>query len=221
MISNGAYLFLDTSSAQFEVGLLKDKRWLSRKSSQEPALEGLFQVVEGCLYEANETIEGLKGVIFCSGPGSILGARVASVAVKTWQILREHEFDIYSFENLHCLALQRLEEDPKGTFAICNFWKRDNWNVLKVQSGKVTRIKVLSTTQLESFEGDIYYFKQRSNDAEPSFDFECIENDLELFPRFINSENFLRKTSEPEIYTQDVTVYKKWDAQIHASSSKV
>ncbi len=215
MLGENYYLFLDTSSSQVEVGVIRNKQWLSRKTSSEPALESLFSMVDECLAIADTSLKELEGVVFCSGPGSMLGARVTSVAIKTWSLLREKALDVYNYENLYWLALSFSKATSEKTFSICSFWKRDHWNVLNVENGEFDKIKVLTGENLSNLSGSLHYYKQRDNSPDPSVEYSFILNELETFPQFSEALCLLTKSDEPTIYTQQSTVYKKWEPSFH------
>ena len=82
-------LVLDASGSNVQVGILDRDGWRSFVIDEKPALESLFTGLRQCLEEVDSPASVIDAILFCEGPGSTLGLRIAATAAKT--ILRENE----------------------------------------------------------------------------------------------------------------------------------
>ncbi len=80
----GAWLLIDAAWPQAASGVWYDGRWSSFVASEGPAVEALFAIIERALSDADVPLSGLAGYIFPEGPGSVLGLRTASMALRAW-----------------------------------------------------------------------------------------------------------------------------------------
>ena len=81
-------LVLDGSArAGVRVGVLSGGRWVGQGLSPDGALEGLFGCVEAALVDAKLSLGDIRSFALCVGPGSVLGIRIAALAVRAWSAL--------------------------------------------------------------------------------------------------------------------------------------
>lgn len=118
-------LGLDTSSTQVEVAL-----WIS--PSTEPAhrvtLEGeasaaLPLAIGQVLAAAGREVRDLAAAAFCSGPGSVLGIRLAAATLRAWRAVRP-ELPLYSYLSLPALASAHPD------FTVIADARRDTWHAV-------------------------------------------------------------------------------------------
>ena len=77
-------LVLDGSArAGVRVGVLSGGRWVGQGISPDGALEGLFGCVEAALADAKLSLADIRSFALCVGPGSVLGIRIAALAVRS------------------------------------------------------------------------------------------------------------------------------------------
>jgi len=82
-------LLIDATGPKLHVGLPKADGWTALFCSKQPAMESLFLGIRSCLENARKKISEVDALLFCEGPGSTLGLRIAATAAKT--ILRENK----------------------------------------------------------------------------------------------------------------------------------
>ena len=77
-------LILDTASPTTFAGLgVNDRDWSWEEETRESGI-ALFACVERLLKSRSISIESIRTVAFCEGPGSLLGVRTAAIALRTW-----------------------------------------------------------------------------------------------------------------------------------------
>tara|TARA_Y100001934_G_scaffold166406_1_gene197835 strand:+ start:45 stop:716 length:672 start_codon:yes stop_codon:yes gene_type:complete len=82
-------LLLDATGQNLHVGIPSAEGWTTLFSSKLPAMESLFLGMQTCLEDTGKKISEVDALVFCEGPGSTLGLRIAAAAAKT--ILRENK----------------------------------------------------------------------------------------------------------------------------------
>ncbi len=118
-------LVLDTASAVVQTGILRTDGSTKWESSNEEAGTGLFR----CLERLAVDLRDPGCVLFCDGPGSVLGIRTAAMAIRTWQVLRS--VPVYAYNSLALLAHARGRAEV-GFIADA---RRDTWHHFSLVSG--------------------------------------------------------------------------------------
>jgi tRNA threonylcarbamoyladenosine biosynthesis protein TsaB len=124
-------LVLDGSArAGVRVGVLSGGRWVGQGISPDGALEGLFGCVEAALAEAMLKLGDIRSFALCVGPGSILGIRIAALAVRSWSALEPRP--IFVWESLAGLARSALVAGEQGPFLVAAESRLKRWHALEV-----------------------------------------------------------------------------------------
>ncbi|MDQ8203311.1 hypothetical protein [Pelagicoccus sp. SDUM812003] len=82
---NYPLLAIDTCSKLTWVGLKTDASSLLERSDGRDPSKSLFPLVSEALDQAGLRLEELRSIVFCEGPGSMLGARTAVMTLRAWQ----------------------------------------------------------------------------------------------------------------------------------------
>ena len=126
-------LVLDGSArAGVRVGVLSGGRWVGQGLSPEGALEGLFGCVEASLAEAKLKLGDIRSFALCVGPGSVLGIRIASLAIRSWTALEPRP--IFVWESLAGIARSALAAGEKGPFLVAAESRLKRWHALEVSA---------------------------------------------------------------------------------------
>ena len=126
-------LVLDGSArAGVRVGLLSGGRWVGQGISSDGALEGLFGCVEAALADASLKLGDIRSFALCVGPGSVLGIRIAALAVRAWSVLEPRP--IFVWESLAGLARSALAAGEKGPFLVAAESRLKRWHALEVSA---------------------------------------------------------------------------------------
>ena len=126
-------LVLDGSArAGVRVGVLSGGRWVGQGISPDGALEGLFGCVQAALAEAGMELSGIRSFALCVGPGSVLGIRIASLAVRSWTALEPRP--VFVWESLAGLARSALAAGEQGPFLVAVESRLKRWHALEVSA---------------------------------------------------------------------------------------
>lgn len=98
-------MVLDASGSLLQTGIVQDGKWLSQACRLGDALEDLFTLCESCLDQAHMSLQDLRGYLFCEGPGSMLGIRIAAMAVNTWRCLPELDHPLHAYRSMDLATL--------------------------------------------------------------------------------------------------------------------
>lgn len=124
-------LVLDGSArVGVRVGVLSEGRWVGQGISPDGALEGLFGCVEAALAESKLKLGDIRSFALCVGPGSVLGIRIASLAVRSWSALEPRP--IFVWESLAGLARSALVAGEKGPYLVAVESRLKRWHALEV-----------------------------------------------------------------------------------------
>ena len=126
-------LVLDGSArAGVRVGVLSNGRWVGQGISADGALEGLFGCVESALADAKLSLADIRSFALCVGPGSVLGIRIAALAVRSWSALEPRP--IFVWESLSALVRSALVAGEKGPFLVAVESRLKRWHALEVSA---------------------------------------------------------------------------------------
>lgn len=126
-------LVLDGSArVGVRVGVLSGGRWAGQGVSPDGALEGLFGCVETALAEAGLRLDQIRSFALCVGPGSVLGIRIASLAVRAWSALEPRP--VFVWESLTALARASHDAGERGPFLVAVESRLKRWHALEVAS---------------------------------------------------------------------------------------
>ena len=107
-------LVIDTASTDTHVGVGSTAGSWSWKASSEESGTALFRGVDACLKNRKLALGSIRTVIFCEGPGSMLGIRTAAMAIRTWTTIGAlTDAPVLAYSSLALAALaagQRVEQ---------------------------------------------------------------------------------------------------------------
>jgi hypothetical protein len=87
-------LLVDASTVLFQGGILETDRFLTFQSSPDDTLDGFFNFIEP-IFNAFD----FDGVIFCEGPGKLIGIRATLMFTRLFKVLHPRS-KIYSYNTL-------------------------------------------------------------------------------------------------------------------------
>jgi len=207
-----AQLILDASSSVIQVGIWEEGVWLSFKNSQEHALECLFSCVADCLREAQLQLKDLNGIIYCEGPGSILGIRLVAMAIRTWKTLPElQSIPIYAYQSFAFVEAVIKTKFKAEVGYIISPSRNKLWNVF--EDGK---FKELSEAELVKLSGkSVWMMPQRALARECPVEAKVFEYDLKGMPAvFLDQTLYAKRTVIDAINTGDQQ-FVKWTGERH------
>lgn len=210
-------LLTDCSAPGVRAGILGEHGWLAYVKLEGETGSKLFKAVKQLLAETNLQLKELQSFVYCEGPGSTLGIRINSMALRTWTSISPIVQTIYTYRSLEAAGmLIALERKDENTFTVLSDLRKNSWNALRFdQETDSDEIRVASAEELSDWPETRYFIKQRIHSPGMPPGAELIDYDLEALgpqPHFLAS---LRKVEKPEIFQTTTTEFQKWTPNRH------
>ena len=199
-------LLVDASS-QVQVGIPDSKGWLSLVREEKPALESLFVAIPKSLEEIDASISAIDAILFCEGPGSTLGLRVAATAVKT--ILRENEPSPTLF-TYNALDLAAILSNDASRPILAPFRKGKRFLRRPIEDSAIGSIEILEEPISESLATEALHLPSlRSWETLPE-GLDVLDYDLSHIAGLAGIAPILRPAEIPEVVTPLPAEFRKW-----------
>jgi len=213
-------LVLDAASTTTHVGLGSDKaEWSWQTSSDESGI-ALFRGVASCLKKQGLSLGSVRTVIFCEGPGSMLGIRTAAMAIRTWAtggIFSNPSFLAYSSL---ALAMEGVPSDSDSDpMAVAIDARRKSWYCLQrplpgISPQEIRRIPVTEMDKIASVfllpDGFPVWNSRPKGGRNCPYRPKSLES-----PEVRNA--ILRPVERPDAFIIDPPVYQRWTPRIGRS----
>ena len=177
------------------MGVLSGGRWVGQGLSPDGALEGLFDCVEVALAEAKLKLGDIRSFALCVGPGSVLGIRIAALAVRSWSALEPRP--IFIWESLAGIARSALTVGEQGPFLVAVESRLKRWHALEVSAdGSLGAPFEAEAAQLNSSGHRVL----ASSDAAAGVltSHVAVPHPWSALPTFFAQSGFLRAESRPD-----------------------
>ncbi|EDY84946.1 hypothetical protein VDG1235_4580 [Verrucomicrobiia bacterium DG1235] len=213
-------LAFDTSSRRTWVGLKLEPSKLVAESEEQDPSKTLFRLVEKLFGETGISLADLRSIIFCAGPGSMLGARTASMAIRAWKgIGIAAAQNVFTYNSLQIGALiANASPDAPPCGLIITDARRSSWNTLPYPQSRDDSIELIPNESLETETHSLVSFAEFPRWTKTAA--KLIELAYDPTPVF-EGETFLsliEPTDEATPLIIRSNEYKKWDAKIHTAS---
>lgn len=219
-ISSASRLVLDASTKTIAVGIFAPGKstWDAFASTPGDALETIFHLTRDCLAKGELSLPQLGGIDFCAGPGSLLGLRLAAMAVQTWRTLPENRaWTLRQYHSLTYLAHARLAAG-ESDFTLLSPFRRDLFNVVSVCDGSVGALDLVAVEELSTLLAPRYWVPNGAVRV-PSPDGTVeIDHDLAAFPRLaasVPAPTWLCAIEQPEVCVPQAPTFALWSADRH------
>ncbi len=193
---------------------MEQAQWRSFCAVEEEALVGLFRASERVLSEAGLRLADIDAVLLCRGPGSLLGLRLAAMALVGWQSLPAWQNKpVWSYLSLEA-AWWSLEENVRRQEPVlCCDYREGKWITLESSNGSYQREWHLrSRDELEALTVPLYRISQRFREQPAPAKAIPLTYDLRSLPSCL--PHLSLHTCLPgrvlEIYEPDPTTYRTW-----------
>jgi tRNA threonylcarbamoyladenosine biosynthesis protein TsaB len=176
-------------------------------------LEGLFGCAESALAEAKLKLDDIRSFALCVGPGSVLGIRIASLAVRSWSALEPRP--IFVWESLASLARSALVAGEKGPFLVAAESRLKRWHALEVASdGSLGAPFEAEAAQLNSSGRRVL----ASSEAAPAVltSHVAVPHPWSSLPTFFAQQGFLREETRPDALNV-ANDFAAWSGERHRS----
>ena len=132
-------LFIDTSSSDVSIAIIKDKNILASICKETPNEHSIYTVkyLDDILKESNLNPEDIDKIMIVNGPGSFTGVRIGVTVAKTYAYLLKK--DIITISSLKMLALSTDHDyimsliDAKHDNYYIGLYDKDNNEIIKEQ----------------------------------------------------------------------------------------
>jgi tRNA threonylcarbamoyladenosine biosynthesis protein TsaB len=159
-------LVIDSASPQVVVGLdggTDDAKPAWSRHAVEAGI-GVFAGVEEVLRLTGTTLARIRAVVFCEGPGSLLGVRIAAMAIRTWNATRAHDVSgaaapaCFAYRSLELAAADLVESGQTGAFSVITDARRSAWNTLEVSAdGAFSGVRRTTANELETLGRPLFH----------------------------------------------------------------
>lgn len=195
------------------VGVLSGGRWVGQGLSPDGALEGLFGCVEAALAEAKLSLADIRSFALCVGPGSVLGIRIASLAVRSWSALEPRP--IFVWESLAALARSALAAGEQGPFLVAAESRLKRWHALEVAAdGTLGQPFEAEAAQLNSSGRRVFAASELASSALTSH--VAVPAPWSALPTFFARPGFLREEPRPDALNV-ANDFATWSGERHRS----
>lgn len=210
-------LLTDCSTPGLRAGILGPNGWLAYKHSEGETGSMLFLVVKQLLESTSLSLKDLQSFAYCDGPGSTLGIRINSMALRTWNSLVDNPRPIYAYRSLVAAGIMiRSEMDEKGDFTVLSDLRKHSWNALQVRAeSNAGDIQVVSQEDIGDWPCPRYFIQQRIHSPGLPPESKAIRYDLEAIGPQASFLSNLSEVETPEVFQTTTTEFKKWSPSRH------
>jgi tRNA threonylcarbamoyladenosine biosynthesis protein TsaB len=219
--AHGPLLLIDSASATVQVGLLRREAGDIWHQAEREAGIAIFECADAVLNQARIGIGDLGALIFCEGPGSMLGIRTAAMAMRTWQAATARGLPAYAYRSLELVAHDLLGGGARVPFAVVADARRDTWHWVEAAADKTVHpLQRVATPVLNRYAGDLCMPTGFRTWAPPPREVQMVPYSLAALWRRQSDAELLRPAPEPEAYVHEESSYVTWTPQIHRAPSR-
>jgi len=214
--AHGSVLLLDSASASVQVGLWRAGAAPAWWASATEAATALFAGAEALGAPAALRAGTLGALVFCEGPGSILGIRTAAMALRTWQALAPAPLPVFAYRSLELVAHDLAARGVPRPFAVVADARRDRWHCLAVAPGAAPGpLQRVAPDHLAALAGTLYTPAELRAWARAPRPLTPEPYALAgLWARQAGAD-LLRPAPEPEAFSHEEPSYVAWSPQVH------
>jgi tRNA threonylcarbamoyladenosine biosynthesis protein TsaB len=210
-------LFLDTSGLTARVGVWRESCWLGWRESEAGALKALYAGVSMVMAEAQMSWEKLAGYIYVEGPGSVLGLRLAAMAIRTWQVDDAQRMGgtarpVWAGGSLQLAAATVLADGVSPPFAVFTDARQGHWNLLNVTSADPAALAANVVQEIGENElpaGTLFQVRARKAGARAPAHAQPLAARLREHPEILLSPGLFRPVDTAVPYGR-APEYRKW-----------
>ncbi len=213
-----SWLFLDASGVKVRVGIWQNSRWLGWRESDAAALEGLFTGVSEVLTEAGLSWEKLVGYLYVEGPGSVLGLRLAAIAIRAWQVDDAARNSgkirpVWACGSLHLAAALALAGGAQPPFTVFTDARQGLWQILEVKSRNLAALAATPPREINEADlpsGALFHIPARKAWHHPPEKACPLPASLREHPDVLALPHLFHPEETPTPRTGRAQEYKKW-----------
>lgn len=173
-------LVIDASTNRFQAGILNDDRFVEFFATEDATVHGFFTLLED-IFAAQPTFQR---VIFCQGPGKLLGIRMALMFVRVLKMTRP-ELAVFSYESL---ALAHKIRNPLALNIDLNPVE-DEESVLKIMTEEEADADEIDALEFrKSLRNAVSDRPAITSQTHPFEDVVCVRKNREQFYAYLNGQ---------------------------------
>ena len=195
-------LLLDASSAKVHVGVPSKDDWLFLERHDPPALTSLFKGVRKCLANLGSSLQAVDAILFCEGPGSTLGLRVALTLTKTLLGQISPAPAVFTYNALH--AARSLTDNP--SLPILVDYRQGQW-YLQEPSGE---IRIVEEEEASGLAASSQFLRQRKSWRQFPESGPDVKYDLSRLRGLRDLSKILHRAAKPTLFDLRPATFQKW-----------
>jgi tRNA threonylcarbamoyladenosine biosynthesis protein TsaB len=217
LASHRSILVLDAASRRVQIGLFRIDRPTLWAETTDDAGRGLFSATEHVLTQAGLRIEEIGALVFCEGPGSMLGTRTLTMALRIWLTLKQRP--VFTYQSLALAAVGEWNRSPRAFAAIADA-RRESWHRQPVgANGDLGPLERFATGDLPA--GELLAPAEFRVWSKPPQNLTGCPYDLATLFAAVGDADLFRPVETPAVLQHDAPDYKKWSAQPHSAETAV
>ncbi len=214
-------LLVDAASSRVQVGLLRGDTAPVWRQSPREAGRAIFEGVEAVTATARTALSEVEALVYCEGPGSILGIRTAAMALRTWQSLHASNLPAFAYRSLELVAHNLAVAGTPPPFAVVADARRDSWYLAEAaDKGGVQSLRRISAAALAGYAGRLYTpagFRAWVQPQPTTVEVPYLVP--ELWARQAGAD-LLRPVAQPDALQFEEPAYARWTPQIHRAPTR-
>jgi tRNA threonylcarbamoyladenosine biosynthesis protein TsaB len=213
---NYPLLILDTASANISIGLrISQSDTGTWYSSNEQAGKSIFRGIEYCLKKSRTQFKDISSILYCEGPGSMLGIRTTTMALRTWIHTVNSSLKIYKYRSLSLAAAELHLNNYPLPFTVILDARRSRWHTLTVANQDWREeIKYISSEDVSKIQNEIFLIEGFPTWAEISFSHQKCSYSPQLFSDHTLFQKLAHITISPNVFMTENPIYQKWDSTV-------
>ncbi|HVT72277.1 MAG TPA: hypothetical protein VHD61_04015 [Lacunisphaera sp.] len=217
MAKHQRLLVLDGASRQFQAGLLRENHPSLWELTEADASTAIFDSVGALLLDAGLRVADLGAVLYCEGPGSMLGIRSVAMAIRTWAILAP--LAVYSYQSLAVAGQFAWRTGAARPLAVIADARRGSWHCQEIAAdGSRAELRRLASDRLPG--GELLMPEHfRCWDRPPRTVAACRYDLAKVLPALADCDCF-KKSDRPNALQVEAPDYRRWTAQVHRAETR-
>jgi len=213
---HGNVLLIDSASAVVQAGLWRRGAAPIWQQSAKEAGIAIFACAAAALAAAHLRVADLGALVFCEGPGSILGIRTAAMALRTWQTREPPAPPAYAYRSLELVAQDLRRSRPQRPFAVIADARRDAWHWFEATDHTdLDELRRVPRSKLAEFAGELFMPEGFRVWTPPPRIVSAVPYALPDLWRRQGDADLLRPAPEPDAFLHEDAVYVSWTPRIH------
>lgn len=157
-------VIIDASTRKVMTARMENGKAAAEFASEDPALETTHQA----LAKVCDDFGKIDAFAVCTGPGSVLGIRVAAAAVSSIAAIRGIE--VFEYDAMETAAYAAAEDLGKDKFSLIAPSRKGFTNVLNFENGKILSKNEIEIERLEEDTFEIKYLLDQRAESHPKID---------------------------------------------------